>query len=632
MLHKRVCYSPPAPPSSSSSSANTACPTPQLGTILYHGPVPPTKGDWYGIEWDEPARGKHNGVYDKTGVRYFVPRVEGSGSFLRPDAKGLDVEGKTFSQALHDRYLDYGLPTSSQSTDTAASASRESQATIPTQRFATDSNFDVEVVLNDRVNERFRQLGRLREVGLEWEGVSCAVRRGATDEGFEEEEEEEEELRDLGRELKNLEVLNVSFSLLPTLPEASRFAAVLPKLRSLALNSNRFILMASPTSLPGFERLTSLQLNNTLMTWSETRCISPSLPNLVDLQFGFNRLGHLGDADHAGRGRQVQSIMMPNLKRLNMESNELEDWVDVVSELSCLPSLEELYLSSNRINSLVIPQVPVGPTTATSTSPSPPRLTRLRHLSLSENLLDSSATSVDALAACRESTFPTLTSLRLSGNPLFESRASTTTKATDTQAVPPAEERHLLHSRLLIVARLPFLIELEKTAVSQAERNDAERLWVEQIAQGKEREVDLSEWAKGRLAELRLKWSDVAGSIDSNGPAGATKDAKPTLKDRLIRLSVRADPSLLPAPSATLPELSVLPSLRTLLLRTQISRLIGKPLPKTKYRLVAVLKAGTDVRGEKGDEVRVEISPAEEGKEVSWWGLEAGDAVEVVAT
>lgn len=38
--------------------------------------------------------------------------------------------------------------------------------------YATESNFRVEVVPLDRVGARFRQLERLREVGLEWEGVN----------------------------------------------------------------------------------------------------------------------------------------------------------------------------------------------------------------------------------------------------------------------------------------------------------------------------------------------------------------------------------------------------------------------------------------------------------------------------
>lgn len=69
-MHQRVCYRPPLPAQGSTASTPLA----QLGTILYHGPVPPAKGDWYGIEWDDPSRGKHSGVYDKTGQRYFETR------------------------------------------------------------------------------------------------------------------------------------------------------------------------------------------------------------------------------------------------------------------------------------------------------------------------------------------------------------------------------------------------------------------------------------------------------------------------------------------------------------------------------------------------------------------------------
>lgn len=218
-------------------------------------------------------------------------------------------------------------------------------------------------------------------------------------------------------------------------------------------------------------------------------------------------------------------------------------------------SLEELYLTSNRLKSLALPQPRTQPPPATSASPSPPQLTRLRHLSLSENLLESWATSVDALAAFRDSTFPSLTSMRLSDNPLFRPRSAPTTEATETQPASNADDRHLLHSRLLIIARLPFLTELEGTVISQAERDDAERFWIEQVARGKEEEAALSEWARGRLAELRqsklkrapisqsksltvrtfAEWPDVAGSLDSSGVNGVAREAKRTLKNRLIR-------------------------------------------------------------------------------------------------
>ena len=71
--------------------------------------------------------------------------------------------------------------------------------------------------------------------------------------------------------------------------------------------------------------------------------------------------------------------------------------------------------------------------------------------------------------------------------------------------------------------------------------------------------------------------------------------------------------------------LAVLPTLRTLLLRTQISRLLGRPLPKAKWKLVAILRSSEE--GEEG--LRVEIPAAEEGREISWWGVGEGDEVRI---
>lgn len=45
----------------------------QIATVLYVGPVPPTKGEWIGVEWDNISRGKHDGFHE--GVRYFTCRL-----------------------------------------------------------------------------------------------------------------------------------------------------------------------------------------------------------------------------------------------------------------------------------------------------------------------------------------------------------------------------------------------------------------------------------------------------------------------------------------------------------------------------------------------------------------------------
>lgn len=41
-----------------------------LCTIRYVGRIEGTSGDWLGVEWDNPTRGKHSGEHN--GVRYFT--------------------------------------------------------------------------------------------------------------------------------------------------------------------------------------------------------------------------------------------------------------------------------------------------------------------------------------------------------------------------------------------------------------------------------------------------------------------------------------------------------------------------------------------------------------------------------
>lgn len=40
-----------------------------LCTVRYVGEVKGTKGEWLGVEWDNPTRGKHSGEHQ--GVKYF---------------------------------------------------------------------------------------------------------------------------------------------------------------------------------------------------------------------------------------------------------------------------------------------------------------------------------------------------------------------------------------------------------------------------------------------------------------------------------------------------------------------------------------------------------------------------------
>ncbi|GAA5880643.1 hypothetical protein JCM3774_000562 [Rhodotorula dairenensis] len=591
----------------------------QLGTILYHGPVPPAKGDWYGIEWDDPARGKHSGVYDKTGQRYFETRVEGAGSFLRTNAKGLDVVGQTFIEAVSHKYLGRELPTVpaySEQTSIGSAPASDPAERSSVQRFATSSNFDVEVVLNDRVTDRFKQLGRLREIGLEWERVSSAGPSRDSSAAA----AAEPELEEFGTQMKKLESLDMSYAMLPTLWEASMIASVLPRLTRLSLNANRFRRIEEPLVVPGFERLTTLQLNDTLMSWVEIRHVAPSLPNLVDLQFGHNRLRRLS----------------ATLTRLNLGANELDDWEDLIEELSNLPRLRELVLSDNHLASLALKP---GQAIPDSKEPAePPSLQQLEYLSLSGNRLESWASSFDELGRVASRVFPALRSLSVVGNPISTTKSAadgeTTSDTPNRDALDAGIEgerllpsRQEVHVRLLVIARLPFLNELEGTPVRQPERTDAERYWLGRFKDGTESATDLSAWAKARVTELHEHHPDL-DPVSENSLAEASAAPHRTIRSRLLRLSILPPPELLADKTpATVPlVLAVLPTLRTMILRTQISRLLARPIPKTKYRLVASLSPAADT----AERVQVEIPPAEESKEVSWWGLQDGDVVQVL--
>lgn len=54
-----------------------------FGTVRYIGEISGYKGVWYGVEWDEESRGKHDGSVDD--IQYFKTSRAGAGSFVRPN-------------------------------------------------------------------------------------------------------------------------------------------------------------------------------------------------------------------------------------------------------------------------------------------------------------------------------------------------------------------------------------------------------------------------------------------------------------------------------------------------------------------------------------------------------------------
>uniref|UniRef100_A0A914C636 CAP-Gly domain-containing protein n=1 Tax=Acrobeloides nanus TaxID=290746 RepID=A0A914C636_9BILA len=78
------------------------------GKLKYIGTVQGYNGEWIGIDWDDPMRGKHNGTVN--GVKYFEARCPTSGSFVRPIYA---CSGRDLVEEINSRYAEGNVDKSS---------------------------------------------------------------------------------------------------------------------------------------------------------------------------------------------------------------------------------------------------------------------------------------------------------------------------------------------------------------------------------------------------------------------------------------------------------------------------------------------------------------------------------------
>jgi hypothetical protein len=152
-------------------------------TLLYIGPLPPNEAGqtsgpsasstWLGVEYDDPSHGKgHSGTYNN--IQIFQTRQKGAGAFIKLKTGNELQEGKTFIQAINERY--------------ALGGGMESVI------LGSSNAVVVEAPGMDGVSKRLRTLERLRQIGLEDELI-CGV--GGS----------EEERADLASRLKGVFIL-----------------------------------------------------------------------------------------------------------------------------------------------------------------------------------------------------------------------------------------------------------------------------------------------------------------------------------------------------------------------------------------------------------------------------------------
>lgn len=215
-----------------------------------------------------------------------------------------------------------------------------------------------------------------------------------------------------------------------------------------------------------FGGVKELAMGETLLTWEDICRISSRFAALNSLQAGTNRLSLLSPIPSPGFASTLTS--------LNLEFNDFTSFSDI-EPLTSLMSLRNLTLKGNSITSIV------------STSPpdiqAPIFTTNLHYLDLSYNQV-STWSFVNALPA----SFPGLTSLRFSHNPIYDNPALDTLSSPEAaptalphpqagKAAPPSDEAYML-----TLGRLPNLRVLNFSTVTTADRTNADMFYLSRIA------------------------------------------------------------------------------------------------------------------------------------------------------
>ncbi|XP_071962848.1 tubulin-specific chaperone E-like [Antedon mediterranea] len=307
----------------------------EIGTVKYVGEVESTSGLWFGVDWDNQDRGKHDGTHNKK--KYFETKSPTSGSFVRPKKT---VPGVSFLAALKERYIP---------DDILTGGIDEAEMFV----VGDGQQTAVEMVGAKSIVQRQSNFARLKNAVLR------DLKINRCNEGS--------VVRQL---IPNVTEIDLSKNLINSLEEVAMLANQLQNLQDLKLSENRFSLPKDPRSLrSSFINLQNVFLNYVNFTWEEIEFCVPMWPKLRQLHICFNNITTINKFDIE---------LLQNLELLNLEGNKISDWNDVL-HFAKLPRLEMLILNKNMLTQVAFNDV--GPDGKTESFPS------LKSISLTDNLL-----------------------------------------------------------------------------------------------------------------------------------------------------------------------------------------------------------------------------------------------------
>lgn len=401
-----------------------------LCTVRYIGPLTGTKGEWLGVEWDDPSRGKHDGKHKENRVFDCLSSSPTAASFVK-STRTPDPE-RTVLEAIKFKY-------GSGSTDTTT------DVVVISGKVAEEVGFD-------KVAREQGQLSELRIILVDQLVVNgIAPRTAAINDML-------DAARELSRTCPNITELDLGWNTIEHWEHVAYICSALPKLKILRARlvpiqlSNtladfdfsglRLRTFAHSLNPSPFSRIKELHLAECLITpvqFCQLLSDSGRFTSLEELYLSQNQLNSLLQTG-------MSQVCIKNLKSLILENNLFETLDCIASANRMFPNLQSVSLQGNRV-------AQVGLETQEGA------FSQITTLNLSQNVIASFA-FIDNLPQ----KFPNLSSLRITDNPLL--LRSEFNNVND----PRASDK----SYYLTLARLPSLLTLNYAKISSRDREEGE--------------------------------------------------------------------------------------------------------------------------------------------------------------
>ncbi|KAL2395462.1 hypothetical protein ABEF95_000620 [Exophiala dermatitidis] len=447
-----------------------------LCTVRYIGTLANTKGEWLGVEWDDVSRGKHDGQHEGRRIFHCLSSSPTAASFVRP-SRLRDAE-RTLLEAIKFKYAAAITASDDPARQSSPAANSQATATSTSDNVIEIDGKVVEEVGFDKVQIQLSMLSDLKIVLVD-ELVVCGIApRGASREEIKVAHEE------LATTCPNIVELDVGWNVIETWQDIVDICAPLPKLKILkasGLRLREFGVEYLPTHPHNpFNQIEELQMNECLLRPAQMVSILSSVGSgpiegfrsLKLLALALNELDSFAVPEQdseSGTGHALTDLTWPSVTTVNLDNNRFIDLSSLPTLVSLFPNISTLSLQGNAISKLGL-----------ESSAAHRRFETIQTLNLAGNQI-SSYSFVDALAT----TFPNLSSLRISRNPLYDGGGQKNSDHIDSRtltsshpAVPAVAPAPSLlpdsTSYYLTLARIPQLKSLNYSTITARDREEGE--------------------------------------------------------------------------------------------------------------------------------------------------------------